>query len=198
MGRILYRDGRIETVRFQDLTGFLTSNAAELTPNVVQLVEILYPIEELTKASILDVPETALERRDDPLLADADAVIWLVGVDQPAHHWKEAARWLAERPMDAIAIVSRVEGHDSTQIEAAVSRARMALGDLVEDVVPVSAKVALTALRSGIGQRQQRTSERGCRERRNRSQVGVQGLRCRLSRRSSPQRIECSGALGRG
>lgn len=149
VGRILYRDGRIETVRFQDLTGFLTSNAGELTPDVVQLVEILYPIEELTKASILDVPETALERRDDPLLADADAVIWLVGVDQPAHHWKEAARWLAERPMDAIAIVSRVEGHDSTQVEAAVSRARMALGDLVEDVVPVSAKVALAALRSG-------------------------------------------------
>ena len=149
VGRILYCDGRIETVRFQDLTGFLSSNAAELTPDVVQLVEILYPIEELTKASILDVPETALERRDDPLLADADAVIWLVGVDQPAHHWKEAARWLAERPMDAIAIVARVEGHDSTQVEAAVARARMALGDLVDEVVPVSAKVALAALRSG-------------------------------------------------
>jgi tetratricopeptide (TPR) repeat protein len=148
VGRILYRDGRIETVRFQDLTGFLASNAAELTPDVVQLVEILYPIEELTKASILDVPEASLERRDDPLLADADAIIWLVGVDQPPHHWKDAARWLAERPMDAIAIVSRVEGHDPTQVETAVSRARMMLGSTVEDVLPVSAKVALHGLRT--------------------------------------------------
>ncbi len=148
VGRILYRDGRIETVRFQDLTGFLAANAAELTPEVVQLVEILYPIEELTKASILDVPEASLERRDDPLLADADAIIWLVGVDQPPHHWKDAARWLAERPMDAIAIVSRVEGHDPTQVEAAVNRARMTLGAAVEDVLPVSAKVALHGLRT--------------------------------------------------
>jgi len=148
VGRILYRDGRIETVRFQDLTGFLAANAAELTPEVVQLVEILYPIEELTKASILDVPEASLERRDDPLLADADAIIWLVGIDQPTNHWKDAARWLAERPMDAIAIVSRVEGHDSTQVEAAVRRARMTLGAAVEDVLPVSAKVALHGLRT--------------------------------------------------
>jgi tetratricopeptide (TPR) repeat protein len=148
VGRILYRDGRIETVRFQDLTGFLAANAAELTPEVVQLVEILYPIEELTKASILDVPEASLERRDDPLLADADAIIWLVGVDQPPHHWKDAERWLAERPMDAIAIVSRVEGHDPTQVEAAVNRARMTLGGAVEEVLPVSAKVALHGLRT--------------------------------------------------
>lgn len=148
VGRILYRDGRIETVRFQDLTGFLSLNATELTPDVVQLVEILYPIEELTRASILDVPEAALERRDDPLLAEADAIIWLVGVDQPAQLWKDAARWLADRPTDAIAIVSRVEGHDALQIDSAVSRARMLLAGRAEDVLPVSAKVALAALRT--------------------------------------------------
>ncbi len=148
VGRILYRDGRIETVRFQDLTGFLTSNAAELTPEVVQLVEILYPIEELTRASILDVPETALERRDEPLLTQADAVLWLVGVDQAATHWKDASRWLAERPVDAIAIVSRVEGHEPAQIEAAVDRARALLGDRVAEVIPVSALVALAGLRN--------------------------------------------------
>lgn len=149
-GRILFHDGRIETVRFQDLSSFLEANVLELTYETVQLIEIIYPIEELTRASILDVPDLIDEPLETliPLVADADAVLWLVGIDQAVSHWCAAAEWLNEHPMEALGIVSRIDGHDAEQVEAALSRASMTLGAGVIEVLPMSARVTLDALKS--------------------------------------------------
>jgi hypothetical protein len=145
-GRVLYRDGRVSTVRIRDLRAFLEANEEALSAEAVRLVEVLVPIEELTRASILDLPDPLAPGDSEPLLAEADAALWLVGADQPAKHWREAARWLGRSAIEAVAVVTRVDGQDEARVAKATSRAERALGRRVLGVAAVSARLGLDGL----------------------------------------------------
>ncbi len=145
-GRVLYRDGRVSTVRIRDLRAFLEANEEALSAAAVRLVEVLVPIEELTRASILDLPDPLAPGDSEPLLAEADAALWLVGADQPAKHWREAAHWLGRGAIEAVAVVTRVDAHDEARVAKAASRAERALGRRVHGVAAVSARLGLDGL----------------------------------------------------
>jgi hypothetical protein len=146
-GRIVYRDGRVETIRFQDLRGFLETHGVVLSPERVRMVEVLVPIEELTRASILNMPDHELRTEDD-MLAEADAVLWLGNVEQESAGWRAAGRWLTRYQVDAMAVVTQTDAYTPEQTQAAIERARHILGGRVADVVGVSARLGLKSLRA--------------------------------------------------
>jgi tetratricopeptide (TPR) repeat protein len=147
--RILFVDGAVETLAVETLKGALEARAAELTPARVRAIELVYPISELTRVNVVDVPGSAdaADARAQSTLAEADAVLWLGGIDHGAEAWREAAQALSVRGRRALAVVTHIDGRPQAQIDAAVTRAMIALGRTVEDVVPLSAEVALKGLR---------------------------------------------------
>ena len=147
--RILFVDGAVETLAVETLKGALEARAAELTPARVRAIELVYPISELTRVNVVDLPGSAdaADARAQSTLAEADAVLWLGGIDQGAEPWREAAQALSVRGRRALAVVTHIDGRPQAQIDAAVTRAMIALGRTVEDVVPLSAEVALKGLR---------------------------------------------------
>lgn len=145
-GRVVHHDGRVEAC---GLTALRTALAERrLRPPDVRWVEILLPVEELVRASILDAPDPLDPTADDALVRRADAVLWLVGVDQAADRWAEAARWLADQPMAAIGVITRCDLGTREALERARAVASAALGARAAGLVAVSAQVGLRALRS--------------------------------------------------
>ncbi|MCA9537851.1 MAG: tetratricopeptide repeat protein [Myxococcales bacterium] len=139
-GRVLFRDGRVEA---HELNALRTEMAERrLSAVEVLCVEVLLPIEELARASILDAPDPLAPTTDDALLWHADGVIWLVGSDQSEARWAEAAAWLGHHPMTAIGVVTRAD------IAGALDLGRIThhLGDRVDGLVAVSARAGLDAL----------------------------------------------------
>jgi len=154
--RIVHHDGAVETVPIETLREVLERRAVELKDTHVRHVELVYPIGELTRANVLEVPDLRMDGPGSPeelsaneaLVQSADALVWLAGIDQGIEPWRLAARFLEAHARPALAVVTRIEGHDAAQVDMAVSRALVTLGRRVEDVVAVSARVALSGLRS--------------------------------------------------
>ncbi len=144
-GRVVHRDGRVEAC---GLTALRTGlEEGRIGPPDVRWVEILLPVEELVRASILDAPDPLDASADEGLTRRADAVLWLVGADQDEVRWHEAARWLAEQPMAAMGVLTRCDLADPSTVEARLKAAGDILGERVLGLVPVSAQTGLEALR---------------------------------------------------
>ncbi len=145
-GRIVHRDGRVEAC---GLTALRTALAEQrIGPDDVRWVEILLPVEELVRASILDAPDPLDDAADDGLARRADAVLWLVGADQTPDRWQEAARWLGDQPMAAIGVLTRCDLRPPAAVEQGLEAARAVLGERIAGLVPVSARAGLDALRN--------------------------------------------------
>lgn len=146
-GRVVYHDGHVEVLRFQDLRAHLAGT--RLDPAQVRLVEILVPVEELTRASILDVPEPeAIDAEEDSLLGDADAVLWLVGADQPAEAWEAAVARLTLDVPAAIAVLTRTDLVEPATLDRRIAEVEARLAGRADAVVALSARRGLDALRS--------------------------------------------------
>ncbi len=142
-GRVLYRDGRAEMVPTEELAELVRRAEA----GEVKQVEVLMPVEELTRVSIIDAPDP-LAPEVAPLLRNADAVVWLGGVDQGEGAWREAAAWLDENPVAAIAVLTRADLVDADSLERGRLATRSVLGARVRAVVSVSSRRGLEGLRS--------------------------------------------------
>lgn len=144
-GRVVHRDGRVEAC---GLTALRTGLAeGRIAPPEVRWVEILLPVEELVRASILDAPDPLDGTGDEGLTRRADAVLWLVGADQSRDRWHEAARWLSGQPMAAIGVLTRCDLRDPETVDRRLAEAAETVGDRVLGLVPVSATMGLDALR---------------------------------------------------
>lgn len=144
-GRVVHRDGRVEALGLTALSTALAER--RLTPDDVRWIEILLPVEELVRASILDAPDPLDPGADDGLSRRADAVLWLVGADQPAERWAEAAHWLARQPLTAIGVLTCADRLAPSEVETRIAAAQALLGDRVEGFVAVSAHRGIEALR---------------------------------------------------
>lgn len=144
-GRVVHRDGRVEALGLTALSTALAER--RLTPETVRWIEILLPVEELVRASILDAPDPLDPGADDGLSRRADAVLWLVGADQPGERWTEAAAWLARQPLCAIGVLTCADRVPPAEVEARQAAAAAVLGDRVEGLVAVSARQGIEALR---------------------------------------------------
>lgn len=144
-GRVVHRDGRVEALGLTALSTALAER--RLTPDDVRWIEILLPVEELVRASILDAPDPLDPGADDGLSRRADAVLWLVGADQPVERWAEAANWLARQPLTAIGVLTCADRIAPAEVETRLATAQALLGDRIEGLVAVSAHRGIEALR---------------------------------------------------
>ncbi len=138
--RVVFDDGRVETVRPQALREVVARGDGG-----VRGVEILMPVQELVRASILDLPDPLA---DGALAAgDVDGVLWLVDAEADDDAWSEAVAWLDAHGGDALAVVTRADRLPSERVIAQSERGRAALGRRVREVCVVSAQQGLEGLR---------------------------------------------------
>jgi tetratricopeptide (TPR) repeat protein/GTP-binding protein EngB required for normal cell division len=156
-GRASYHDGRVRDLDAPSVAPFLRGLGAEEAA-AIRVVEIFYPLEVLRRVEVVDTPglnslrpEHESVARD--FLVDADAIVWLFAVGQAAKATEKQALALAQaagkRVLGVLNKIDRASEEEIGQVSAHVAGS---MGDLVEAIVPISARRALEAKRSQGGE----------------------------------------------
>lgn len=147
-GRILYRDGRTESLAWSALFDRLR----RLEPEAVRqvgLVEILLPLDALQRVVIIDTPglNSILPEHEEVargFISRADAVVWLFSAQQAGKATERAAlAAVAAAGVRMLGVINKIDQIDARDASALVSHVERGLGGLVEAVVPLSARRAL-------------------------------------------------------
>ena len=133
--RIHTQDGRQERLPLSKLRALASRRD-------LRLVEILLPLEELLFARFLDLPSPPLDLGAQSLLDRADALLWLVGADQPERSWQE----VAHSGQPTLAIVSRQDRVPEGALSLVREQAKRRLEGRALMVLSLSARLALDAL----------------------------------------------------
>jgi GTP-binding protein EngB required for normal cell division len=152
-GRAIYHDGRVRELDAASVAPFLRGLGADEAA-AIRVVEIFFPLEVLRRVEVVDTPglnslrpEHESVARD--FLVDADAIVWLFAVGQAAKATEKQALTLAQaagkRVLGVLNKIDRASDEEVAQVSAHVASS---LGDLVEAIVPISARRALEAKRS--------------------------------------------------
>jgi GTP-binding protein EngB required for normal cell division len=155
-GRAIYHDGRVRDLDASSVVPFLRGLGADEAA-AIRVVEIFHPLEVLRRVEVVDTPglnslrpEHESVARD--FLVDADAIVWLFAVGQAAKATEKQALALAQaagkRVLGVLNKIDRASGEEVAQVSAHVAGS---LGDLVEAIVPISARRALEAKRAQAG-----------------------------------------------
>jgi Tfp pilus assembly protein PilF/GTP-binding protein EngB required for normal cell division len=155
-GRASYHDGHVRDLDAPSVAPFLRGLGAEEAA-AIRVVEIFYPLEVLRRVEVVDTPglnslrpEHESVARD--FLVDADAIVWLFAVGQAAKATEKQALALAQaagkRVLGVLNKIDRASEEEIAQVSAHVAGS---LGDLVEAIVPISARRGLEAKRSQAG-----------------------------------------------
>jgi Tfp pilus assembly protein PilF/ribosome biogenesis GTPase A len=150
-GRIVYRDDRERELRWDDIGPTLRA----LTPSEassIRFVELLYPLEALERVSIVDTPglNSILPEHEATarqFIAQADAVVWLFTALQAGKASEREAleriRGEGKRVLGVVNKIDQASEDERAQLFAHLERELG--GNLVEALVPVSARRALAA-----------------------------------------------------
>ncbi|HZJ71882.1 MAG TPA: dynamin family protein, partial [Planctomycetota bacterium] len=147
-GRILYRDGRAESLTWADLFERLPRLDAD-TAREISLVEILLPLEALARIHLVDTPglNSILPEHEQVargFISRADAVVWLFAVQQAGKaSEREALSRLKDEGVRVLGVLNKVDQIDGKEKTALTRHVEKELGGLVEAVVPVSARRAV-------------------------------------------------------
>jgi len=155
-GRASYHDGHVRELDAPSVAPFLRGLGADEAA-AIRVVEIFYPLEVLRRVEVVDTPglnslrpEHESVARD--FLVDADAIVWLFAVGQAAKATEKQALALAQaagkRVLGVLNKIDRASDDEVAQVSAHVAGS---LGDLVETIVPISARRALEARRAQAG-----------------------------------------------
>ncbi|HUS66064.1 MAG TPA: dynamin family protein [Kofleriaceae bacterium] len=147
-GRILYRDGRTESLAWTALFERLRALDADAARQI-SLVEVLLPLDSLARVSLVDtpglnsiLPEHEAVARE--FIARADAVVWLFSAQQAGKASERGAlAQVAAAGVRVLGVVNKVDQLGAGEDAALVRHLGRELGGLVEAVVPVSARRAL-------------------------------------------------------
>jgi tetratricopeptide (TPR) repeat protein/GTPase SAR1 family protein len=146
--RVIYRDDQVEEVPWAEVAALLRGLTAEEARRI-RLVEVRYPLELLQRVNVVDTPglnsilpeheETARE-----FIAQADAVIWLFTVGQAgtASEREALVRVAAERKK-LLGVLNKIDRADGDERQELLRHLAENFGDLVEHIVPFSAREAL-------------------------------------------------------
>jgi tetratricopeptide (TPR) repeat protein len=155
-GRISYRDGTLAPLAWDELGSALHALDAEHARRI-DVVEILFPLPQLERVNIVDTPglNSILPEHEAVargFIARADAVIWVFTANQAG---KASERRALERIRDegkrVLGVLNKRDQLSEADVTALVSYVQAELGDLVELVVPVSARIALGQRRGSPG-----------------------------------------------
>lgn len=147
-GRILYRDGRTESLAWSALFERLRA-LGPADVRQVSLVEILLPLDSLQRVSLIDTPglNSILPEHEEVargFIARADAVVWLFAAQQAGKATERAAlAAVAREGVRLLGVLNKIDQIDAGEQRAIVKYVTRELGDLVEAVVPLSARRAL-------------------------------------------------------
>ena len=149
-GRAIYHDGRARDLDAASVAPFLRALGADEAA-AIRVVEIFFPLEVLRRVEIVDTPGLNSLRAEHEsvardFLVDADAIVWLFAVGQAAKATEKQALRLAraagKRVLGVLNKIDRASDDEVAQVSAHVVGS---LGDLVEAVLPISARRALEA-----------------------------------------------------
>lgn len=152
-GRIVYRDGTIETLGWDELFAALRGLDAARVRRI-DVVEILLPLPQLEQVNIVDTPglNSILPEHEEVargFIARADAVVWLFTASQAgkASERKALARIHAEGTR-VLGVLNKMDQLTEAEVGQLVDYVQSELGGLVEMVVPVAARHALARRRA--------------------------------------------------
>ncbi|HEY0708869.1 MAG TPA: dynamin family protein, partial [Polyangia bacterium] len=152
-GRILYHDGRAEEMSPTALSGFF-SGLSDAQAGAVRTVEIFRPLELLSRVEIVDTPGLNSLRPEHEAIArgfltDADAVVWLFAVGQAGKATERDALTLARAAQKRVlGVLNKADQATAEELAEIERHVTSSLGDLVETVVPLSARRAIAAQRA--------------------------------------------------
>ncbi len=153
-GRVIYLDETTRELAWAEVPGFLKALAAHEARSI-RLVELLYPLELLQRINVVDTPglnsiypeHEEVARR---FIEEADAVIWLFSIDQAAKASEgEALAKIAAQGRKILGVLNKIDRASDEERAQIIRHVEASLGDRLETIVPVSARAALAARRSG-------------------------------------------------
>lgn len=113
-GRVLYRDGQSKTIPWSRVPALLRGLDPE-EARKVELVEVLYPLDVLSRVNIIDTPglNSILPEHEATaraFIAQADAVIWLFTVDQAGKQSeRDALQSIREQGKKILGVLNKID-----------------------------------------------------------------------------------------
>lgn len=147
-GRIIASDGTTLALAWDD---FMTHLKA-LTPDAaraIDRVEILVPLPQLEKINIVDTPglnsiQPEHEATARAFIAKADAVVWVFTANQGGKaSEKKALQSIRDEGKRVLGVMNKADQLSESEVTEVTTFIRGQLGELVEAIVPVSARNAL-------------------------------------------------------
>jgi tetratricopeptide (TPR) repeat protein/GTP-binding protein EngB required for normal cell division len=147
-GRILAADGTTLELGWDDLMTHLRA----LTPDAaraIDRVEILVPLPQLERVNIVDTPglnsiQPEHEATARAFIAKADAVVWVFTAGQGGKaSEKKALQSIRDEGKRVLGVLNKADQLSSDEVSEVTGFISGTLGELVETVVPVSARDAL-------------------------------------------------------
>lgn len=154
-GRILYRDGAIETLGWSELFPALQGLSAERARRI-ELVEILLPLSQLERVNIVDTPglNSILPEHEEVargFIARADAVVWLFTANQAGKaSERKALAKIQDEGKRVLGVLNKKDQLSENDVAQLIDYVQGELAALIELVVPFSARDAL-AYKRGQG-----------------------------------------------
>jgi hypothetical protein len=143
----------VREVAWEDVPRVLSAVDADEARRI-RFVEVLVPHESLTRVNIVDTPglNSILPEHEETsrrFLAQADAIVWLFTVGQAGKATeREALKRIRDEGKRVLGVLNKIDQASAEEVETIVGHVTSELGDLVEALVPVSARLALAARKS--------------------------------------------------
>jgi tetratricopeptide (TPR) repeat protein/GTPase SAR1 family protein len=147
-GRVVYLDERVKHVAWHEV-GPLLRGLDEDEARRIRFVEVLYPLETLQRVNVVDTPGLNSIRPEHEatargFIAQADAVIWLFSCRQPGTaSERDALERVRGEGKKALGVVNMIDRLEPGQLDEVLAHLRGGFGELVEALVPLSAREAL-------------------------------------------------------
>ncbi len=146
-GRVLYHDGQVRELGALEVAPFLRDLGEEAA--AVRTVEIFFPLDVLRRVEIVDTPglnslRTEHEKVARAFLTEADAIVWLFAVGQAAKATERDALGLAHAAgKRVLGVLNKADQASTEELAGVVRHVQQGLGDRIEALLPLSARLAL-------------------------------------------------------
>ncbi len=153
-GRVVTRDGITREFGWDDLMAHLRALSPD-DARGIDRVEILVPLPQLEKINIVDTPglnsiQPEHEATARAFIAKADAVVWVFTASQGGKaSEKKALRTIHDEGKRVLGVLNKADQLSETETTEVVTFIGGELGELVEAIVPFSARGALEWKRKG-------------------------------------------------
>jgi tetratricopeptide (TPR) repeat protein/GTPase SAR1 family protein len=147
-GRIYGHDGTCTEMGWDELTAYLQQLSAE-DSRKIDRVEMLVPLPQLEKINIVDTPglNSILPEHEATALgfiAKADAIVWVFSAGQSGKaSEKKALLQIREEGKRVLGVLNKADQLNEPDLAEVLTFVGHEIGDLVETVVPFSARKAL-------------------------------------------------------